>query len=69
MSARDDGSSVTGERAAQKLSSKRGSVPVDGAHEIGSHAVPLIAKYMLDAGAHLRAGNLNQPEMSGNRSI
>ena len=41
----------------------------DGAHEIGSRAVLLIAKYMLDAGAHLRAGNLNQPAKSGNRSI
>src|ERR1700674_1494736 len=27
----------------------------DGAHELGSHAVLLITKYMLDAGAHLRA--------------
>jgi hypothetical protein len=27
----------------------------DGAHEFGSHAVLLISKYMLDAGAHLRA--------------
>ncbi len=25
----------------------------DGAHELGSHAVLLITKYMLDAGAHL----------------
>src|ERR1700730_3194898 len=27
----------------------------DGAHELGSHAVLLITKYMLDAGAYLRA--------------
>jgi hypothetical protein len=26
-----------------------------GAHELGSHAVLLITKYMLDVGAHLRA--------------
>jgi hypothetical protein len=31
-----------------------GSMPI-GAHELGSHAVLLITKYMLDAGAHLRA--------------
>ena len=30
-----------------------GSMPI-GAHELGSHAVLLITKYMLDAGAHLR---------------
>src|SRR2546430_5208621 len=30
----------------------------DGAHELGSHAVLLIAKYMLDTGAHLRAGRV-----------
>ena len=30
----------------------------DGAHELGSHAVLLITKYMLDTGAHLRAGRV-----------
>src|ERR1700730_3382620 len=30
----------------------------DGAHELGSHAVLLITKYMLDTGAQLRAGRV-----------
>src|ERR1700737_1965266 len=30
----------------------------DGAHELGSHAVLLITKFMLDTGAHLRAGRV-----------
>jgi hypothetical protein len=29
-----------------------------GAHELGSHAVLLITKYMLDTSAHLRAGRV-----------
>src|SRR6202045_2684670 len=40
----------------------------DGAHDLGSHGVLLITKYMLDAGAHLRArrigGILPPPEFA-----
>src|SRR3979490_1299204 len=40
----------------------------DGAPELGSHAVLLITKYMLDAGAHLRArrigGRLRRTEFA-----
>src|ERR1700716_3957601 len=33
----------------------------DGAHDPGSHPVLLITKYMLDAGAHIRARRIGGP--------
>jgi hypothetical protein len=44
---------VVGEVRHSDLASRANDA--DGAHHLGSHGVLLITKYMLDAGAHLRA--------------
>src|SRR6202045_4164467 len=50
---------VVGEVRHSDLASRANDA--DGAHHLGSHGVLLITKYMLDAGAHLRARRIGGP--------
>ena len=54
---KDEASHVVDEVRLSDLASRANDA--DGAHDLGSHAVLLITKYILDAGAHLRARRIS----------